>query len=174
MLLLKKKQYATDISKLKNDYFTNATLTSKFNDLKSQHIADEVKKVDDKVTKSSSDILDFESRLKQKEDLTTDLERQISFLRGEYYYNRQTYLLFGTRSGSFNYTKSNAKINNWLSTGIHNENDIDLVDVANLLSDPSKSTLPKLTNYNNRLHVTFEGNYMKQDNLWLIFTLFMN
>ena len=33
----------------------------------------------------------FESRLKQKEDLTTDLERQSSFFRGEYYYNRQTY-----------------------------------------------------------------------------------
>ena len=54
-------------------------MTSQLNDLKSQHIADEVKKVDDKVTKNTSDILGFESRLKQKEDLTADLESQTSF-----------------------------------------------------------------------------------------------
>ena len=107
----------------------------------------------------------FESRLKQKENSTTDLERQKNIFRGESYYNRQTYLLFETRSDSFNYTKSNGKINNWLSVGIHDENGIDLVGVANLSSDPSKSTLPKLTNDSNRLHVTFEGNYFKQDKI---------
>ena len=48
--------------------------------LKSQHIADEVKEVDDEVTKNSSDIFSFESRLKQKEDLTTELEREASIL----------------------------------------------------------------------------------------------
>ena len=107
----------------------------------------------------------FESRLKQKEDLTTDLGRQTSSFRGEYYYNRQSYLVFETRSGSFNYTKGNGKINKWLSTGIHNENGVDLMGVANLSSDPSKSTLQKLTNDNNRLHITFEGNYFKQDKI---------
>ena len=161
----KKTKYATDISKIKNDYVTNAALASQLNDLKSQPIADEVRKVDDKVTKNSSDILGFESRLKQKENSTTDLERQKNIFRGESYYNRQTYLLFETRSDSFNYTKSNGKINNWLSVGIHDENGIDLVGVANLSSDPSKSTLPKLTNDSNRLHVTFEGNYFKQDKI---------
>ena len=64
----KKTDYATEISGIKNDYVTNAALTSQLNDLKSQHIADEVKKVDDKVTKNSTDILGFESRLRQKED----------------------------------------------------------------------------------------------------------
>ena len=44
MLLLKKKDYATEISNIKNDYVTNASLNSQLNDLKSQHIADEVKK----------------------------------------------------------------------------------------------------------------------------------
>ena len=112
MLFLKKKtEYAKNISEIKNDYVTNAALTSQLNDLKSQHIADEVKKVDDKVTKTSSDIFAFESRLKQKEDLTADLDRQTSFFRGEYYCNRPTYLLYETRSGSFNYTKSNGKFN---------------------------------------------------------------
>ena len=41
---VKKTDYATEISGIKNDYVTNAALTSQLNDLKSQHIADEVKK----------------------------------------------------------------------------------------------------------------------------------
>ena len=40
---VKKTDYATEISGIKNDYVTNAALTSQLNDLKSQHIADEVK-----------------------------------------------------------------------------------------------------------------------------------
>ena len=71
-LFLKKTDYATEISGIKNDYVTNAALTSQLNDLKSQHIADEVKKVDHKVSKNSTDIFGFESRLKQKEDTFND------------------------------------------------------------------------------------------------------
>ena len=56
---------------MKNDYVTNASLTSRLNDLKSQHIATEVKTIDDKAKKNASDILSFESRLKQKEDIVT-------------------------------------------------------------------------------------------------------
>ena len=66
-------------------------MTSPLNDLKSQHIADEVKKVDDKTKKNSTDILGFESRLKQKEDTLNDLEREASFNRGNYYYNQQSF-----------------------------------------------------------------------------------
>ena len=57
--------YATEISGIKNDSFTNAALTSQLNYLKSQYIAD-AKKIDDKTKKNSTDILGFESRLKQK------------------------------------------------------------------------------------------------------------
>ena len=80
MLLLKKSDYATEISWIKNNYVTNAALTSELNNLKIQHIAHEVKKVDDKVTKNSSDILGFESRFKQKSDLTDDLKGNQVFL----------------------------------------------------------------------------------------------
>ena len=52
----KKTDYATEITSIKNDYVTKAALTSQLNDLKSQHIADEVKKVDDKVKKNISNI----------------------------------------------------------------------------------------------------------------------
>ena len=47
-----------------------------------------LKKVDDRVTKSSTDILSFESRLKQKEDNLNDLEREATFFRGSYYFNQ--------------------------------------------------------------------------------------
>ena len=40
---------------------------SRLNDLKSQHIASEVKTIDDKTKKNASDILGFKNRLKQKE-----------------------------------------------------------------------------------------------------------
>ena len=76
---VKKTDYDTEISGIKNDYVTNASLCSQLADLKNTHIADEVEKVGDKVTKNTSDILGFESRLKQKEDLTIELERESSF-----------------------------------------------------------------------------------------------
>ena len=44
MLLLKKTEGGSEITKIKNDYVTNASLISQLSDLKSQHIADEVKK----------------------------------------------------------------------------------------------------------------------------------
>ena len=127
----KKTDYAIEIARIKNDYVTNAALTSQLSDLKATHISNEVKKVDDKVLKNTSDILGFESRLKQKEDLTTELEREASFFRGLYYYNYQIYLLFQPKFSSFNYTKNNGRISNWKSKGIRNANSIDLIGATN-------------------------------------------
>ena len=61
---VKKTNYTTEISGVKNDYVTNAKLDKKLNDLKSKHIADEVKKVDDNINKNGSDTLGFKTRLK--------------------------------------------------------------------------------------------------------------
>ena len=72
----KKTDVANDITTIKNDYVSNASLTSRLNDLKSQHIATEVKTIDDKTKKSASDILGFESRLKQKEDIVDEVQRE--------------------------------------------------------------------------------------------------
>ena len=41
---VKKTDYATEIAGIKNDYVKNAALKSQLNDLKTTHIADEVKK----------------------------------------------------------------------------------------------------------------------------------
>ena len=83
---VKKTDYATEISKIKNDYVTNASLTSQLNDLKSQHVADEVRKIDDKTKKNSSDIVRSKNALEHNKSVINDLEREASFNRGFYYY----------------------------------------------------------------------------------------
>ena len=60
-----KSAVATDITAIKNDYVTNASLSSQLNDLKSQHIATEVTGIDNK-TKNASDILALKNKLTQK------------------------------------------------------------------------------------------------------------
>ena len=131
MLLQKKKtDYATEISAIKNDYDTNAALTNQLNDLKTTHIVDEVKKVGDKVTKNSSDILGFESRLKQKEDTLEDVQREASYFRCKNYYDSdglQNYLVFNGVFTSFN--RSGSNITSWKSTGLcgyNEDNDVKL------------------------------------------------
>ena len=47
----KKADVATDITAIKNDYVTNASLTSQLNDLRSQHIVTEVAGIDNKTKK---------------------------------------------------------------------------------------------------------------------------
>ena len=78
----KKADVATDITAIKNDYVTNASLSSQLNDLKSQHIATEVTNIDNKTKKNASDILALESKLKQNKDTTNENERGLSFNRG--------------------------------------------------------------------------------------------
>ena len=127
---VKKTDYNSEITKIKNDDVINATFTSQINDLKRQHIADEVKKVDDKVTKNSTDILHFDSRLKQKEDTLNYLERKSSFSTENYYYNQQSYFLSEPKSKS--YDRNGEVINSWVSTRIHNDSkNTDLFSVKN-------------------------------------------
>ena len=101
-VFVKKTDYGAEIAKIKNDYFTNASLDSKLNDLKVQHNADEVKKVDDKTKKNASDILRFENRLKQKEDIVDENQRGLSFNRGFFFYMGQSYLAHDCKMVSFN------------------------------------------------------------------------
>ena len=62
----KKDEVATDITTIKIDYVTNASLCSQLNDLKSQHIATEVTGIDNKTKKNASDILTVKNKLQQK------------------------------------------------------------------------------------------------------------
>ena len=99
-------------------------MTSQLNDLKSQHIADEVKKIDDKTKKNSSDILGFESKLKQKEDTSEDVQREASYFRGKNYYGSdglQNYFVLNGIFTSFKISGSN--INCGKSTGLYGNNE---------------------------------------------------
>ena len=69
-------------------------MTSQLNDLKIQHIADEVKKGDDKVKKNITDIVTAKNSLLHNKSVLDDLEREASFNRGFYYYTQQSYFYF--------------------------------------------------------------------------------
>ena len=153
------KKVAADITAIKNDYVTNASLTSQLNDLKAQHIADEVKKVDDKAKKNASDILVFENKLKQKEDTVNENGRGLSFNRGFYFYMDRSYLVYECKRWHFSFDSTNkTKIKLWKSTGIENlsrNSDMDAVG-------DSGNDLPDIK-VDGRIYVYLSGNYFEQN-----------
>ena len=130
-------------------------MTSRLNDLKSKHIATEVKTIDDKTKKNANDILGFESRLKQKEDNVDEVQRENALTNGRDYYLDKIYLLHECKAFLFKYTSG--KINLWKSTGVNNysrDSDMDAVSVAT-------TSLPPLID-NGRMSVRLEGASFKQ------------
>ena len=115
--LVTKTEYATEISRIKK-LVQKTTFES------------ELKNVDDKVVKNNSDILSYESRLKQKEDTVHGLERGASYLRGKNYFGedgKQNYLVFQLM---YEYLKrvvvtannvTTIYVHSWTSKGISNE-----------------------------------------------------
>ena len=99
----KKAEVATDITAIKNDCVTNASLSSQLNDLKSQHIATEVTGIDNKTKKNASDILALKNELQQKEYIINENERGLSFNRGFFFYKDQSYLTYECKMGSFGF-----------------------------------------------------------------------
>ena len=152
----KKTDVATDITAIKNDYATNASLTSQLNDLKSQHIATEVTSIDKKTKKNASDILALENKLTQKEDTINENERGLSFNRGFFFYKDRSYLVYDCKMGSFQFTGS--KISTWKSTGIFNySSDSNM----NAVGD-SGGDLPDIKN-DGRMYVYLSGNRFQQN-----------
>ena len=141
------------VTKIKNDYATNASLDSRLNDLKAQHISTEVKKIDDKIKKNASDILAFETRLKQKEGTVDESQREDSFTRGLFYYIDQSYLVYGCKRNSFSFNTK--RITVWKSTGIYN-----YAGGSNMgATTGANNNLPDLKS-DGRMHVYFNGNYL--------------
>ena len=86
-----------------------------------------------------------------------DLEREVSFNRGFYHYTEQPYFLFEGKPRLF--SRNDGSISSCISTAIHDDSkNTDLFSVNN-----SNNNSPTLLNQNNRLGVTFNGNYMKQN-----------
>ena len=107
----KKTDVATDITTIKNDYVTNASLSSQLNDLKSQHIATEVMGIYNKTKKNASDILALENQLKQKGDTINENERELSIFRGFFFYLPKNHLIYECNVNSFIF--NNKKISKW-------------------------------------------------------------
>ena len=151
----KKADVATDITTIKNDYVTNASLTSQLNDLKSQHIATKVTSIDNKTKKNASDIFALKNKLQQKEDTRNENERGNSFARGFFFYMNQSYLVYKCKMGSFRYAAN--RISAWKSD-IFNYFDNSNMNAVGGTSGNS----PDLKN-DGRMHVYLSGNYFKQD-----------
>ena len=152
----KKTDVATDITAIKNDYVTKASLTSQLNDLKSQHIATEVTGIDNKTKKNASDILALENKLQRKEDTINENERGLSFNRRFFFCMGRSYLVYDCKMGSFGFGFKD--ILEWKSTGIYNYSSRSNINaVAN-----SKNNLPNLKNYG-RMHVYLSGNHFQQN-----------
>ena len=104
---------ATDITTIKNGYVTNASLSSQLNDLKSQHIATKVTRIDNKTKKNASDILTLENKLKQKEDTISENKRGLSFNRGLLFHKDKSYLTYECKLGSFGFGITSEDISEW-------------------------------------------------------------
>ena len=107
----KKADVATDITAIKNDYVTNASLISQLNDLKSQHITTEVTGINNKTKNNVSDILALENKSTQKEDIINENERELSIFRGVFFYLQQNHSVYECKVNLFIfYNKKNIKV----------------------------------------------------------------
>ena len=123
-----------------------------------------LKNIRDRVTnnKSKDSLLDNElktlktlvgSSAKIKFD---EVQKENSFNKGFFYYIQQSYLVYGCKMGSFQFTAG--KISTWKSTGIFN-----YLGNSNMNAvDDSKSVLTKLKN-DRRMHVSLSGNRFQQN-----------
>ena len=158
IIYAKKADVATDIAAIKNDYVTNASLSSQLNDLKSQHIATEVTAIDNKTKKNASDISALKNKLTQKEDTINENERGLSFNRGLLFYKDKSYLTYECKLGSFRFGIDSEDISEWKSTGINNySSDSNM----NAIVD-SVGHLPNIKN-DGRIHVHLIGNHFQQN-----------
>ena len=152
----KKADVATDITTIKNDYVTNASLTSQLNDLKSQHTATEVTGIDNKTKKNASEILALENKLTQKGDTINENETELSIFRGFFFYLQKKHLVYECKVNSFIF--NNKKISKWESTGVFNRSDYYSMNGI----ENTKKEMPILKN-DERLYVYLQGNHFQQN-----------
>ena len=143
---------ATDITAIKNDYVTNASLSSQLNDLKSQHIATEVTGIDNKTKNNASDILALENKLTQKGDTINENERELNIFRGFFFYLPKNHLVYECKVNSFIF--NNKKISKWESIGVFNRSDYYSINGI----ENTKKEMPILKN-DKRWYVYLQGNH---------------
>ena len=153
-----KADVATDITTIKNDYVSNASLTSQLNNLKSQHIATEVTGIDNKTKKNANEILALKNELEKKEYAISENEIGISIFIGFFYYLEQNNLVYECKVDSFMF--DNKKISKWKSTGVLN---ISNYYSMNGIKD-TKNETPILKN-DEKMYVYLKGSHFQQNNV---------
>ena len=121
-----------------------------------------LKSVSGRVTnnKSKDILLDNElKKLKARVDSSekkklNDVQKEISFNRGFFYYLQQSYLVFECKVKSFAF--NNKKITNWRSAGIFNYSDYYSMNVI----EDTKKELPKLK-IDDETYVYLQGSYFQ-------------
>ena len=158
MIYAKKAGVATDITTIKNDYVTNASLTSELNNLKSQRVATEVTGIDNKTKRNASDILALENKLQQKEHTINKNEIGFSIFRGFFSYLQQNNLVYECKINSLIF--NNKKISKWESAGVLSRSDYYSM---NGIKD-TKNETPILKN-DEKMYVYLKGSHFQQNNV---------
>ena len=125
-----------------------------------------LKSVSDRVTnnKSKDILLDNElKKLKTRVDSSekiklNDVQKEISFNRGFFYYLQQSYLVYECKVNSFVF--NNKEITNWRSTGIFNYSDYYSMNGI----EDTKTELSKLK-IDDETYVYLQGSYFQQNNV---------
>ena len=157
--LVKKTDYATEITNIKNDV-TNAALNARHKDLvQKTTFKSELKKVDDQASENSSKIkmLSYEHKLKQREDIINDLERYASYFRGKNYFDgsdgAQNSLVFqvGEKCFKSNFGSNSSKFKLWKSKGLSSQ-PLDLSGTVGTANDikMSKPIRPSYVIFNHK------------------------
>ena len=175
-----KADVATDITTIKNDYVSNASLTSQLNNLKSKHIAIEVTGIDNKSKKNANDILPLKNELGKKEYDINENEIGISFNRGFFYYLQQNYLVYECQINSFIF--NNTKISKWQWTAVLNRSDYysmtGIKDTKNetpiLKNDEKMYFYLKGSHFQQNKVLTSNNDHVINDNVINIYKLFTN
>ena len=154
----KKADVATDITTIKNDYVTNASLTSQLNNLKIQHLATEVTDLGNKTKKNANDILGLKNELEKKEYDINENEIGISFNRGFFYYLQQNNLVYECKVNLFIF--NNKKISKWESTGVLNRSDCYSM---NGIKDTKNET--PILKTDEKIYVYLKGSHFQQNNV---------
>ena len=152
------KKVVTDITTIKNNYVTNASLTSQLNNLKSQHIATGVTGIDNKTKKNTSDILALQNKLTQKEDTINENKIGFSIFRVFFSYLQQNNLVYECKVNSFIF--NNKKISKWESTGVLNRSDYYTM---NGIKDTKNET--SILKNDEKMYVYLKGSHFQQSNV---------
>ena len=134
------------------------------NKLKAQHIATKVKTIDDKTKKNASDILGFENRLKQKQNIVEENQRGNIFARGFFSYTQNSNLVYECKVNSMKFDISG--ISEWKPKDIYdslNKNVLNSVRNTKTVSPNIKKNINGQFFGQLMVNVSFNGNYFKQD-----------